>query len=134
MLSLKIGKMTALWANNKLTLTFYEHLSISGISQRLLTRFWWNFKGRFLWTFRIDSNCQGDICPCNICPCDICPYQEYLSCYWPDFDQTLKVGSFDLLWQIPTVMVKYDQSTCVLMAFVNISNISGNTDPILNKL
>ena len=30
------------------------------------------------------------ICPGDICPGDICPYQEYLSCYWPDFDQTLK--------------------------------------------
>ena len=54
--------------------------SISAISQLLLTRFWWNFKGRFLWTFRTDSNCHGDICPRNICPCNICPYQEYLSC------------------------------------------------------
>ena len=33
---------------------------------------------------------QGDICPGNICPGDICPYQEYLSCKWPDFDETLK--------------------------------------------
>ena len=65
------------------------------ISQLLLTRFWWNFKGRFLWTFRTDSNCQGDICPRNICPRDICPYQEYLSCYWPDFDETLQVGSWE---------------------------------------
>ena len=71
--------------------------SISAISQLLLTRFWWNFKGRFLWTFRTDSNCQGDICPCNICPRNICPYQEYLSCYWPDFDETLKVGSCEHL-------------------------------------
>ena len=62
--------------------------SMSAISQLLLTRFWWNFKGRFLWTFRTDSNCQGDICPR-----DICPYQEYLSCYWPDFDETLPQSS-----------------------------------------
>ena len=26
----------------------------------------------------------------NICPCNICPYKVYLSCYWPNFDQTLK--------------------------------------------
>ena len=60
--------------------------SMSAISQLLLTRFWWNFKGRFLWTFRTDSTCQGDICPRNICPRDICPYQEYISFNWPDFD------------------------------------------------
>ena len=29
--------------------------------------------------------------------------QQYLSCYWPDFDQTLKVGSWEHLEQIPTV-------------------------------
>ena len=62
--------------------------SMLAISQLLLTWFWGNFKGRFLWTFRADSNCQGDICPDNICPRNICPYQQYLSCYWPDFDQT----------------------------------------------
>jgi len=79
------------------------------ISQLLLTRFWWNFKGRFLWTFRTDSNCQGDICPRNICPRDICPYQEYLSCYWPDFDETLQVGSWEHLEKIPTVTVTFRQ-------------------------
>ena len=26
--------------------------------------------------------------PGMICPGDICPYQQYLSCYWYDFDQT----------------------------------------------
>ena len=73
--------------------TTHHRNSMSRISQLLLTRFWWNFKGRFLWTFRTDSNCQGDICPRNICPRDICPYQEYLSCYWPDFDETLHSSS-----------------------------------------
>ena len=29
--------------------------------------------------------------------------RPYLSSYWPDFDQTLKVGSWDPLEQIPTV-------------------------------
>ena len=71
--------------------------SMSAISQLLLTRLWWNFKGRLLGTSRTDSNCQGDICPRNICPCDICPYQEYLSCYWPDFDETLQVRSWEQL-------------------------------------
>ena len=44
------------------------HLSISGISQFLLTWFWWNFKGIFIGTSKTDSNCHGDICPGNICP------------------------------------------------------------------
>ena len=69
------------------------HLSISRISQQLLTRFWPNFKGRFLGPSLTNANCWSDICPGNICPCDICLYQEYLSCYLIDFDQTLKVGS-----------------------------------------
>ena len=72
-------------------------------------------------TFRTDSTCHGDIYPDNICPSDICLYQEYTSCYWPDFDQTLKVASLDHLWQIPTVMA----------TFVHISIISAVTDPIL---
>ena len=25
----------------------------------------------------------------------ICPYQQYLSCYWPDLDQTLNEGSWE---------------------------------------
>ena len=58
-----------------------RHLSISGISQLLLTQFLPNFKGRLLGPFLTDANCHGDICPGNICPGDICPYQEYLSCY-----------------------------------------------------
>ena len=62
----------------------WQQLSISRISQLLLTRFWWNFKGRFLGTSRTESNCHRGICPCNICPDDNCPYQEYLSCYWPN--------------------------------------------------
>ena len=112
--------------------------SMSAISQLLLTRFWWNFKGRFLWTFRTDSNCQGDICPHNICPCDICPYQEYLSCYWPDFDDTLHVGSWEYLEQILTVTVTFVQAivqaTFVLVTFVHIRNISAVTDTIWTKL
>ena len=113
--------------------------SMSAISQLLLAGFWWNFKSRFLWTFRTDSNCQGDIYPCNICPRDICPYQEYLSCYWPDFDETLQVGSWEHLEQIPTVTVTFVraifvQATFVLVTFVHIRNISAVTDTIWTKL
>ena len=63
------------------------HLSISGISPLLLTRFWWNFKGSFLGTTRTDSNYQVNICLGKIWPCDICPYLEYLSCYRLNCDQ-----------------------------------------------
>ena len=56
-----------------------------------------SIKGRFLAAYRTDSNCHGDICPGYICPQNICPYQEYLSCYWLDLDQGLKVGSWDHL-------------------------------------
>ena len=81
--------------------------STSAISQLLVTQFWWNFKVRFLWTFRTDSICHGDICQGNICPGDICPYQEYLSSNCPDFDETLKIGSWEHLEQIQTVMVTF---------------------------
>ena len=45
-----------------------RHLSISGISQMLLTQFGPNFKGKSL----TDANRQGDICTGNICPGNIC--------------------------------------------------------------
>ena len=74
------------FAHPTTTTTPHHRNSISAISQLLLTRFWWNFKGRFLWTSRTDSNCNGDICPGNICPRDTCPYQEYLSTwFWWNF-------------------------------------------------
>ena len=77
------------------------------ISQLLQTRFWPKFKRRLLRNSRTDSNCYGDICPGNICPCNICPYEEYFSCYWPDFDETLKLAAWEHLEQIPTVTVKF---------------------------
>ena len=67
-----------------------------------------------------------DICPCNICPCDICPYQEYLSCHWPDFHQTLNL--FSKLLPIHSgqykTIVKW---TFVHATFVHIRNISAVT-------
>ena len=93
--------------------THHHTNSTSALSQLLLTWFWWNFKGRFLWTFRTDSNSHGDICRGNICPGDICPYQEYLSSNCPDFDETLKIGSWEHLEQIPTVMVTFVDATFV---------------------
>ena len=75
-----------------------------------------------------------DICPCNICPGDICPYQQYLSCYWPDFDQILKVGSWELFKHILTFTKTFVDVTFVMSTFVHISNISAVTDSILTKL
>ena len=66
----------------------WRHLSISAISQLLITWFWPNFKGRFLGPSWTDSNYHGDICRGNIFHGDICPYQEYISCYWQNFQQT----------------------------------------------
>ena len=37
--------------------------------------------------------------------------QQYLSCYWLDFDETLKVGSWEHLEQIPTVIVTSVQAS-----------------------
>ena len=60
--------------------------------------------------------------------------QQYLSCYLPDFDQTLKVGYWDTLEQIPIAMMTFVQATFVLTTFVHIKNISAVTDPIFTKL
>ena len=61
-------------------------------------------------------------------------YQQYLSCFLLDFDETLKVGSCDHLEQITTVMVTFVHATFVLKIFVHIRNISAVTDSILMKL
>ena len=98
-------------------------MSISEISQLLLTQFGWNFKDRVLGTSRTDSNCQGDICPSNICPGDICPYMEYFSCYWPNFDEIFKVASWEHLEQI-TIKLTFVQAIFVLVTFVHIRKIS----------
>ena len=68
--------------------TFLRHLYILGISQLLLTWFWPNFKGRFLGQCLTDAKWHNNICPGNIFPGNICQYQEYISCCWPNHDQT----------------------------------------------
>ena len=76
------------------------HLSLSGIFQLLLTRFWPNFKGRFLGSFWTNFIHHGEICPGKICPGDICPYLEYFSCYWPDFEKTFLTQFLEaVIWQ-----------------------------------
>ena len=80
------------------------------------------------------TNCHYNICPGNICLGDICPYQEYLSSYWSDFHQTLKVGSWDHIYEMPTFMVTFVQATYALVTFVYIRNISDVTCSILTKL
>ena len=57
-----------------------------------------------------------------------------INCYWPDFDQTLNVGTWEPLEQILTVTVTFVQATFVQVTFVHIRNISAVTDPILMKL
>ena len=52
----------------------------------------------------------------------------------PDFDETLKEGSWEQLEQLPTVTGKSVLATFVLATFVYISNISAVTDSILTKL
>ena len=89
----------------------------------------YSIQNRFLGTSRTDSNYQVDIFTGNICP-----YHDYLSCYWPDFAETLKVGSCEHLEQIPTVRVTFVHVTFVLATFVHIRNISAVTNPILMKL
>ena len=60
--------------------------------------------------------------------------QQYFSCYWPNFDKILNVGSCEHLEQIPTVRVTFVLTTFVLTTYVHIRNISAVTDPILMKL
>ena len=108
-------------------------ISMSGISQLLLTWFWQNLNGTLLGTSRTHSKYHCDICLGIICPGDICPYQENLGCYWLDFEETLKVGSWEYLEQIPTVTVTFIQATFILVTFVHIRNILAVTDPILAK-
>ena len=61
-------------------------------------------------------------------------FRQYLSCYWPDFDQTLKKAYWDHLEQIPAVTMTFVMATFDLGIFVHIRNISPVTDPILTKL
>ena len=60
--------------------------------------------------------------------------RQYLSCYWPDFDETLKVASLEHLEQIPSIKLTFVQATFVLATIVHIRNISAVTDLILMKL
>ena len=60
--------------------------------------------------------------------------RQYLSCYWPNFDQTLNVGSWEHLEEIPNVTVTFVQATFVLATFVHIRNILAVTQPIWMKL
>ena len=54
--------------------------------------------------------------------------QQYLSCYLPDFDGTLKVGSWEHLEQIPTVPMTFVHAALVLVTIVHIRNISDVAD------
>ena len=52
----------------------------------------------------------------------------------PGWAETLTIGSWDYLEQIPTVTVTVVKATFVRMTFVHIRNISAVTYPILTKL
>ena len=64
---------------------------------------------------------------------DICPGIEISTTQdkSPDFDQNLKVGSWDYLEQILTVMVTFVYAIIVLV--ISVLNISPVTDPIMTK-
>ena len=51
-----------------------------------------------------------------------------------DFDETLQVGSWDHLEQIPIVTVTFVQVTFVLATFVHMRNIPTATDTIWTEL
>ena len=106
-----------------------QHLSISGISQLLLPRFWPNFKSRFLGPSWTVPTVMVTCVQATFVLATFVHNQEYLSCYWPNFDQTSKVDCWDHLEMIPTVMAPFVQAI-----FVHIRNISAVIDPILAKL
>ena len=70
------------------------------------------------------SDCHHDVCLANICPDNLCPYQQYLSCYWQNFDQTLNKGSWEHIEHITTVNTTFVQATFTLGTFVHILAIS----------
>ena len=64
---------------------------------------------------------------------------KYLSCYWPDFDQTLIVGTWEPLEQIPTVTVTFVHATFVLATYVLATifinaNIFSDTNSFLKEI
>ena len=76
---------------------FWQPLSILGISQLLLTRFWPNFKCMLLKISLTNINCHCDICQGSICLGNNCPYQDYFIYYWSNLDQTFWAQFFGCL-------------------------------------
>ena len=72
---------------------------------------------------------KNDFAPHPTLPTTQTQCQQYLNCYLPNFDETLKASSWEHLQQIPTFKL-----TIVLGIFVHIRNISAVTDPMLMKL
>ena len=101
-----------------------QHLSISGISQLLLPRFWPNFKSRFLGPSWTVPTVMVTCVQATFVLATFVHNQEYLSCYWPNFDQTSKVDCWDHLEMIPTIMATFVEATFVLATFVHIRKIS----------
>ena len=119
------------------TMTFVQATFVLGTfvhiskPQLLLARFGSNFKQG---TYTTDYNRHHAICTGDICPGDICPYQQYLSCYWPDLNQTLNKGFWENIQQITAITSTFAKATFVLGTFIHISNISAVTGPIWIKL
>ena len=67
--------------------------SMSLISQLFLAQFKPNFKGRFVGSTTTITTTIWRITPTT--PTTQTQCQQYISCYWPDFNQTLKAGLWD---------------------------------------
>ena len=59
---------------------------------------------------------------------------QYFSCYWPNFNETLNIGSWEHSEQVPPVTVTFVQKYLSWGYLSYIWNISDVTDPMLTKL
>ena len=100
----------------------WGHLSISGIFQLFLIRFWQNFKSKFLEP--ISTFVHAKFVPTTFV------HVRNISAV-TDPILKVKVDSLDHLELIPTVMATFVQATFVLVTFVHIMNISAVNDLIL---
>ena len=97
--------------------------------QHLLTRFWPNFKVYCSAWPRLKMTTKIGLHTITTHPHHP-PHKlldSNISCYWPNFDQTLDIGPWEHLQQIPAVTVTFFQATFVLAILVHISNISATT-------
>ena len=105
----------------------WRHLSISGISQLLLTDVDQTLMVDFWNIFLTDVNNYGDICPVSIVLATFVHIRNISAVTDRIFNQTLMLGSLDHLKQMETITISFIKATCVLATFMDISNISGVT-------